>query len=85
MVLLKYLKPSGKKEAVSVGTLPDPEGPLLQLIPSSLIIVANKDVAQVLSQNQEDGVKKSTSGRGKYQHYTSKERVEIGKRAAELV
>ena len=71
MVLLKYLKPIGKKEleAVSVGTLPDPEGELLQLIPSSSIRAANKDVAQVLSQNQENGAKKSTSGRGKYQHY----------------
>ena len=62
MVLLKYLKPIGKKEleAVSVGTLPDPEGEPLQLIPSSSIRAANKDVAQVLSQNQENGAKKST-------------------------
>ena len=62
MALFKYLKPSGKKEAVSVGTLPNSEGTLSQLIPSSLIRAANKDVAQVLSQNQEDGTKKSTSG-----------------------
>ena len=51
----------------------DSVGPLSQLILSSSIRAANKDVAQVLSQNQEDSAKKYTSGQGKYQHCTSKE------------
>jgi len=91
MVLLKYFKPLVAKkkdpdECASINILPDPEGPLSQLIPSSAILAANKDVAKVLKWEGGQGTEEfiSRDCRGKYQHYTSKERAEIGKRAAEF-
>lgn len=77
MALYKYFQ--------STSMLPKPDGPLSVIIPSSTIAAANKEVKQVLNTGSSDEGNDTmpTSKRGKYEHFTPKEEVQIGKRAVE--
>ena len=71
MVVLKYLR----EKAV----LPNPNGPLLDCMPSAAIFSANKEVKDLVDATPSDSRK-----RGPYQNYTDEEKAQIGKRAAEF-
>ena len=72
MSLLKFFKPSNSN-------LPQPEGCLATVMPSSSIMAANREVKKVLNEPAE-----STTRRGTYEYFTSEEKALIGKRAAEF-
>ena len=65
--------------------LPKPNGSLLMVVPVSTIAAVNKEVKQVLDTSGTAAGKSPTptSKRGKYNHFTPKEKAQIGKRAAE--
>ena len=77
-----------KEKPTKIDTvLPKPDGPLSSVMPMSSIESANVAVKKVMltascvmEDDEIDGCKR----RGTYQHFTSKERLELGKRAAEL-
>ena len=77
MALLKYFQPRADP------LLPKPDGSLSKVVPSSSITAANKEVKRVLDLSDEAGGKDPAPKRGKYEHYTGAEKVQIGKRAAE--
>ena len=56
--------------------LPDASGPLAIAMPSDSITAANSSIEKVFNQTE------AKKPRGEYQVYTTKERAEIGKRAA---
>jgi len=70
MALLKYFK------LKSDSVLPNPNGPLSKLVPSSSIIAVNKAVKDAISQ--------STKAHGPYMQFTAEEKARMGKRAAEF-
>jgi len=70
MTLLKYFK------LKSDSVLPNPNGPLLKLVPSLSIIAANKAVKDAISQN--------TKAHGPYMQINAEEKARMGKRAAEF-
>jgi len=70
MALLKYLKL--KFDSV----LPNPNGHLSKLVPSSSLIAANEAVKDAISQ--------STKAHGLYVQFTAEEKARMGKRAAEF-
>ena len=75
----KYLKRiSAENKPSTKDCLPQESGPLSRSIPSSAIASANKAVLK----SMESATKQE--GRGKYGKYSSKERAEVGRRAAEF-
>ena len=76
MSLLKYFKSTKSGE----GVLPNPDGALASQLPSSTISAANKEVKAVMEQSTSTS---NGSKRGKYGHYTPKDKAEIAKRASE--
>ena len=84
MALLQYFKLKKQKDS-----LPDPNGPLSQKIPSSGIASANACVRKLLvldsSSNEGEGSSAgSSTSRGPYTVLTPAQKFEIGKRAAEM-
>ena len=73
MALLKYFKKSS--------SLPNPNGPLSQRMPSSSIASANKEVQDVLDRADECH---SGSKRGQYARYMDEEKAKVAKRASEM-
>ena len=73
MSLLKYFQ-------LSNSTLPKPDGPLSQVISSSSITAANKEVKGVLDQSNKPLGKRK---HGAYEHFNPHKKLKIGKRAAE--
>ena len=89
MALLKYFKRVDAKTAMKNDiVLPKPDGPLSSVIPSLSIESANvavKKAMLVASHVTAEGDEIDDYKRcGTYQHFTSKEKLELGKRAAEL-
>ena len=88
MALLKYFKRVDVKKPTKIDiVLPKPDGPLSSVMPSSSIEPVNFSVKnamlmapRVTAEDDEIDVKR----RGTYQHFTSKEKLELGKRAAKL-
>ena len=87
MSLFKYFKCS---DPAHPKVLPQPDGPLATLMPSSSIVAANKEVKTALDSSVEHKTdeifrKKSekSSKRGRYDIYSPEEKASIGKRAAE--
>ena len=84
----KYLKGLDKEKPTKIDTvLPKPDGTLSSVMPMSSIESANVAVKKVMltaSRVTEDDEIDGCKRRGTYQHFTSKERLELGKRAAEL-
>ena len=85
--LFKYFK---RGDPAHPKVLPQPDGPLATLMPSSSIVAANKEVKTALDssvENKTDEIsgKKSekSSKRGRYDIYSPEEKASIGKRAAE--
>ena len=77
MALLKYgFVIRSRSDPTSVVDLPNPSGVLSKSIPSSAIKAANTAIREVLIEKEEPDAK-----RGRYQHYSRKERAEIAKRA----
>jgi len=70
MALLKYFK------LKSDFVLPNLNGPLSKLVPSSSIIAANEAVKDAISQ--------STKARGPYMQFTAEKKARRGERAAEF-
>ena len=68
-------------------SLPSPDGTLSKVVPSEGILLANKEVKEVL---EGDGVvppNGNTSGnhaRGPYEHFTPDEKATVGKKVAEI-
>ena len=58
MALLKYFKP------IKRSTLPLPNGPLSEFVPSSSIEAANKEVASIVSQAEKSLSKNDAEGNG---------------------
>ena len=75
MSLLKYFSRVDPRYRDS--QLPDPNGPLARVVPSSAISVANESVNVSLESN------KKSATRGVYQKLSAEKKAEIGKRAAE--
>ena len=69
MSLLKYFKSTKSGE----GVLPNPDGALASQLPSSTISAANKEVKAVMEQSTSTS---NGSKRGKYGHYTPKDKAE---------
>ena len=80
-ISLQYFKKSEKKSSV----LPNPDGPLSDLMPASAIASANKEVERLLAQQDGSLDAHGTTGRkrGRYHSFTEKEKARIAKRAAE--
>ena len=77
MALSKYgFVIKSRSNPASIVDLPNPSGPLSKAIPSSAIESANAAVREVVIERQAPNAK-----RGKYQHYSDKEKAEIAKRA----
>ena len=75
----KYVKKIGAENKPSMkDCLPQENGLLSKIIPSSTIASANKAVLKLM----EDTTRQER--RGKYGKYSLKERAEVGKRAAEF-
>jgi len=80
MALYKYgFVLQSRSNPTSVAELPDPSGSLSKSIPSSAIKAANTAVRDALIEKEAPKAK-----RGRYQHYSDKERAEIAKRATEF-
>ena len=73
MALLKYFK---RKET----PLPNPNGSLVEIVPSKSIAMANREVKPLLENASTSG----TNKRGSYQHFTGEEKAKIAKRANEM-
>ena len=79
MSLLQYYK-------IKKPVLPNPNGPLARVVPSSSIVAANEVVKNVISEataGTSEGLKGSLKERGPYVQFTPEEKARIGKRAAE--
>ena len=73
--ILKYFKPVGSSSSSTTPTLPDPDGPLSERVPSKAIELANTEVKQF---------KESSRGRrSPYLILTPSQRYEVGRRASE--
>ena len=70
MALLKYLKPKDDS------FLPDPQGPLSSVIPSSSIAAANENVVELLKYRKPK--------RGSYDLFTEEEKAKIARSASEI-
>ena len=70
MALYRYFKASQDTK------LPDPQGPLLKEVPSTAIAAANNEVKHVVELQR-------GKMRGTYTKFTTEQKAEIGKRAAE--
>ena len=73
MPLLKYFK---RKET----PLPNPNGSLVEDVPSTSIAMANREVKPLLENASSSGINK----RGSYQNFTGEEKAKIVKRASEM-
>ena len=86
MALLKYLKRVDAKKPIKINNvLLKPDGPLSSVMPMSLIESTNVAVKKVMLTascvTKDDEIDKR---RETYQHFTSKEKLGLGKRAAKL-
>ena len=89
MALLKYFKQvDAKKPTKTDIVLLKPDGPLPSVMPSSSIKSANlavkKAMLMTLHVTAEGDEINDYMSRGTYQHFTSKEKLKLGKRAAKL-
>ena len=75
MALLKYFKRDDTK-----AVLPNPEGPLSTIMPSSSIQALNKSVEPLLSASDN----KESGSRGPYEYFTEEDKAVIAKRACEV-
>ena len=88
MALLKYLKRVDAKKPIKIdNVLPKPDGPLSSVMLMSSIESANVAVKKVMLiasrvTTKDDEI--DDKRHGTYQHFTSKEKLGLGKRAAEL-
>ena len=73
MTLYSYFK---QKETL----LPNPNGSLLEIVPSTSISIVNRELKTLLEEAGTSGSKK----RGTYQNFTREEKAKIAKRAAEI-
>ena len=80
MALIRYFKPIAKKEDQDHG-LPEPRGTLSRIIPSSSIASANMKVRATMAELKSSP--SSSQRRGTYTKYTTEQKAQIGKRAAE--
>ena len=88
MAMWKYLKSFDEKKPTKIDTvLPKPDGPFSSVMQMSSIESADVAVKKVMltascvtGDDKIDGCKRQ----GTYQHFSSRERLELGKRAAEL-
>ena len=90
MALLKYFKRTDVKKQTKVeSVLPKSDGSLSLVMPMSSIEAANAAVRHVMmkapkvKENEEMNCDEEVVRRGKYQHFTDKEKLELGKRASE--
>lgn len=74
MSIYKYFK---QKET----PLPNPNGSLVEIVPSKSIAMANREVKHLLEEAGTSG----TNKRGSYQTFTGEEKAKIAKRANEWV
>ena len=68
-------------------SFPSSDGPLSKVIPSEGILLANKEVKEVLEGDGMAPPKGNTIGnhtRGPYEHFTPDEKATVGKKAAEI-
>ena len=79
MALFKYFKRTDDKAS---SILPDPQGSLSAIVPSSRIEAVNTMVRPVIEEQIDDNCSKKSS-RGKYEIFSPDEKAKIGKRAAE--
>ena len=84
MALLKYFKRVDVKKSTKIDiVLPKPDGPLSSVMPSSSIESANFAVKKAMLTaprlTAEDDETDDYKHRGTYQHFTSKEKLELGK------
>ena len=88
MSLYRYFKPKSltssatSSSSAAAAVLPSPDGPLLELVPSSTIQAANNAVQKCISDDSHG----HPSGNGKkrnYEFYTDKERAAIGNYAVQ--
>ena len=91
MALLAYFKRASiKKQAKVDSILPNPNGSLSLVMPMSSIEAANVAVrpimmkAPTVKEIEEMDCNEEIVRQGKYQNFTDKERLELGKRASEL-
>lgn len=75
MSLLKYFSRAAPRYRDS--QLPDPNGPLSRVVPSSAIPVADKSVSVSLESN------KKAAMRGVYQKLSAEKKTEIGERSSQ--
>ena len=90
MALLAYFKRANLKKQTKIDSvLPKPDSLLSQVMPMSSIEAANTAVRHVMmkapkvKESEELDCDEEIVRRGKYQHFTDKERLELGKRASE--
>ena len=81
MSLLKYFKQTDDK---GHSVLPNPQGSLSAVVPSSRIEKVNKLVQPIIDEQIDLGAC-SSSSRGRYEVFLPDEKAKIGKRAAEYV
>ena len=88
--LLKYFKQIEPKKSEKIdAVLPKTDGPLLTLMQTSAIQVANQAIRATLLDSEspmsetDGGNGCTTKRRGNYQFFSPKEKTELGKRAAE--
>ena len=87
--LLKYFnKLNQKKSETTDAVLPEIDGPLVNVMPSSDIQTANKAICATLLESPHGsetngGNDNETKHHGNYQFFTPKEKAALGKRAAE--
>ena len=83
--LLKYFKLT---KAPVESTLPLPSGPLSEVIPSSSIEAANKEVKSIVSQSEENDAERNAGSktamkRGPYVKFSQQAKVSVAKYASE--
>lgn len=79
MALFKYFKRTDDKAS---SILPDPQGSLSAIVPSSRMEAVNTMVRPVIEEQIDDNCSKKSS-RGKYEIFSPDKKAKIGKRAAE--
>jgi len=82
MSILQYLsvakKPKDDQLCSSSASLPDPRGPLSEMVPPEAIASANASVTKAITKGET-----SRKQKGSYLYLTDAQRYEVGKRAAE--
>ena len=74
--ILRYFHPVKEPSSSEAAGLPDPNGPLSKVIPSSTIASANEKVCAI--------DKTGAASKTPYLHLTAAQKYQVGKRAAEF-